>query len=242
MLINTRSRFFLALLAWTLPVAVLVPYAFFASEFRVLIWVIQNLYRPFWLLWIFSFAAAGVCSILLYRVNRLGIYVFQAYASIILIQGIVLAMSERRHGLLVILFVLAGAFVGISEWMRRTLKLPFYHSGRRWWESYPKAMPGLSAFVSADNTGSQRTPVRITNLGIDGAYIFSLNGELPFSPKHLEIRGESFFVQCPVRVEVKTRDGFGQGLGFLKEENDGDWQKELQDQMVSLGRSGYVAI
>jgi hypothetical protein len=237
---NTRSRFFIAALAWILPLALVVPYAFFVQRFRVLIWVVENVYPPFWFFIVLSIALSAAASYLLLNVNKLGLTIFRLGAAVLLAHGIYLAMSERRHSLLVILFVLTMFVMAVSEWMRRVLGLPFYFSMRKWWESYPKAVPNLKAAVKTKNDEEFRS-VRVANLGAEGCFIFSMDGPLGFTPQVLRLEGPDFSLQCSVSVQVKTRDGLGMGLRFLEDGRDGDWQKDLKDHLVLLGRAGYVA-
>lgn len=236
---NTRSRFFLFALAWLLPLVHLVPYAFFVPQFRVLIWVVENFYPPFWVFFAMAIIFSSISGYLLYRVNRWGLWTFQIGALVLISHGVYLAMSERRHGLLGMLFLLTMLIVGVSEWMRRVLALPFYFSARSWWESYPKALPQLKAGVRSKNA-EQLSEVRVSNLGSEGCFVFSMPGPLDFEPQVLELEGPGFSLHCNVQVEVKTRDGLGLGLRFLEDGRDGDWQKDLKDQLVLLGRAGYV--
>lgn len=240
-----RSRIFLALLAISLPLALLIPYAFFAQRFRVLFWVIANFYLPFWIFLGISLLGAAITAFFLYRVSRWGLFFFAITAAIITLHTAFLAMVERRHSLLVIIFLTACALVYIGEWIRRCLALPFYFSGRGLWESYPKALPGLKAWIFPNDNENQLSntdavEVRLSQLGAEGCFIFCLDKQVPFSPQMIQIKAGNLEIVCRVKAEKFTDDKLGVGLSFLEEQGNGDWQKDLLDRIVEMRSMGYV--
>lgn len=238
MAINTNTKGFLALTAWTLPLALLLPYAFVASRFRGLVWVWESGYKPFWLTLGVLLVLALAASVLLARLQEIGSTLYRVGIVLATAQTTYLAMSERRHSLLILVFALFALQVFLSERVKKTLRLPFFDSRRNWWEGYPKAIPGLQVELSAEN--GDTTEVRLSNFGLEGCFVFSESGTIPFTPKTVRIfTGEQTLLEADVEPVERTGDGFGWGLRFSKNALEGDWSKDLQDYLGFLRRSGY---
>jgi hypothetical protein len=147
-------------------------------------------------------------------------------------------MSERRHLLLLMVFVLFTSGVFLSEKIKRVLRLPYYDSKRKWWESYPKGLPGLSVELLGENGDNAKG--RLSNFGIEGCFVFSVNEAIHFSPKAIRVESnEKILLEADVDPLLQTADGFGWGLRFSGSGIDGDWTKDLQDYLGFLRRSGY---
>ena len=99
---------------------------------------------PFWGTLLFLLILAGISSLLLYRLHDLGSTLFRVGLAAVTLQTTWLAMSERRHLILLLVFALLVGGVFLAEKIKKVLCLPYYDSRRNWWESYPKGIPGLS--------------------------------------------------------------------------------------------------
>ena len=239
---SLKSNKFLCLLAWILPLAVVVPYAFFVYGFRALFWVWQNHYLPFWFALGLSVCLAALCNYLFMRANSWALWIFSATAILILIPPTYLAMHERRHMVLLVLFLEFLFLLLAAEWMRYVLHLPYYFSRRSWWESCPKSMPSIRAYLlRADGV---RTSVRLSNLSEDGCFVFFENAAL--SPEVLKAPfieidfGNDSVFKAPIQKEFSTLDRLGAGFRFITSSLPGDWQKEFVDYINKLRRSGYA--
>jgi hypothetical protein len=238
MAIDPNSKTFLRFVPFTLPLALILPYAFVASRFRGLVWVWESGYRPFWITLTCLALLTIASSMLLTRLQRAGSTLYQVGVVLATVQTTYLAMSERRHSLLVLVFALFASQVLLSEKVKKVLRLPFFDSRRRWWEGYPKAIPGLQVEVSSE-TGDTKE-VRLANFGLEGCFVFSQDGTIPFEPKVVRIfTGEQTLLEADVETVERTNDGFGWGLRFSSSALEGDWSKDLQDYLGYLRRSGY---
>lgn len=238
MAFDPNSKNFLRFVPFTLPLALVIPYAFVASRFRGLIWVWESGNRPFWITLACLVVLAVVSSILLARLQRLGSTLYRLGVLIATVETAYLAMSERRHSLLVLVFLLFAGMVLLSEIVKKVLRLPFFDSRRRWWEGCPKAIPGLQVEVSGENGDTKE--VRLANFGLEGCFVFSQDGAIPFSPKFVRIfNGEQTLLEADVEIVERTNDGYGWGLRFGSSALEGDWSKDLQDYLGYLRRSGY---
>lgn len=238
MAIDPNSKTFLRLVPFTLPLALVLPYAFVTSRFRGLVWVWESGYRPFWITLACLALLSVAGAVLLSRLQRAGLTLYRVGVVLATVQTAYLAMSERRHSLLVLVFLLFAAQVLLSEKVKKVLRLPFFDSRRRWWEGYPKAIPGLQVEVSAENGDTKE--VRLTNFGLEGCFVFSQDGAIAHPPKTVRIfNGEQTLLEADVEAVERTGDGFGWGLRFSTSALEGDWSKDLQDYLGYLRRSGY---
>lgn len=238
MAIDTNTKGFISLFPWVLPFYVVLPYMAIVSGFRGLIWVWNVAYFPFWSMLAFQILLAVISSVLLFRLQDLGNTLFRVGIVAAHLQTTWLAMSERRHLLLLLIFALFASGVFLSEKVKRVLKLPYYDSRRRWWESYPKGIPGLSVEVLGENGDNGKG--RLSNFGLEGCFVFSIDEAIAFQPKMIRVQsGEKTLLEAEVEPLLRTRDGFGWGLRFSGSGIDGDWTKDLQDHLGFLRRSGY---
>lgn len=234
--INTRA--FIAAAPFTLPFSLVVPYALVAADFRGLIWVWEAGYRPFWITLGILVCLSSFASFLLWKLQDIGSTLYRVGILLVTLQTAYLAMSERRHSLLIIVFLLFAAQVLLSEKVKNILRLPFLDSRRRWWEGYPKGIPGLRVELSAENGDTKEA--RLSNFGLDGCFVFSEVGSIPFCPRTVRISSaEKMLFEAEVEGVLRTRDGFGWGLRFRPDAVDGDWSKDLQDYLGYLRRAGY---
>lgn len=241
MVIDTSTKGFVAFIPWVLPLYLLLPYGAIASGFRGLLWVWGTAYFPFWATLAFLVILALISSFLLYQLLELGNTLFRVGIFAVTVHTTILAMSERRHSLLLLVFVLFASGVFLSEWVKRTLKLPFYNSRRGWWESYPKGIPGLSVELLAENGDTSEG--RLSNFGLEGCFVFAVGAAIPFRPVAIRVRSqERTLLEAEVDPILRTTDGFGWGLRFRKAAIDGDWTKDLQDYLGYLRRSGYEVV
>lgn len=235
---NTNTKAFLALSPWTLPLALIFPYAFVASRFQGLLWVWEAGYRPFWLTLGLLIVLSAFASFLLYCLAEIGSTLYRVGILAATAQTTFMAMSERRHSILLLIFALFVAQVLLSEKVKKVLRLPFLDSRRQWWEAYPKGIPGLQVELCAEN--GDTTEGRLSNFGQDGCFVFSENGAARFEPRSIRIfTREQSLLEAEVEVVVRTRDGFGLGLRFDRDAMDGDWSKDLDDHLAYLRRAGY---
>ena len=235
---QTNSKSFLAIVPWTLPLSLVLAYAFVASRFRGLVWVWESGYRPFWICLAALVLLAGLSTLLLANLQKLGITLYRVGIVLAVSQSTYLAMSERRHSLLILIFALFTAQVLLSEKVKKVLRLPYFDSRRHWWEGYPKAIPGLQVELSGEN--GDTLEVRLVNFGLEGCFVFSESGPLPFVPQAVRIfNAEQTLLETEVEPVERTGDGFGWGLRFSSSVLDGDWSKDLQDYLGFLRRAGY---
>lgn len=238
MAIDTNTKGFMCAVPFTLPLAQLIPYAAVASDFRGLIWVWETGYRPFWIVLAISLILAGAAAALLWKLQDLGSTLYRVGILIVTAHTTYLAMMERRHSLLIVIFLLFAAQVLLSEKVRRNLRLPFYHSRRKWWEAYPKGIPGLRVELCSEN--GDTVEGRLSNFGAEGCFVFLEAGVISFPPRSLRVfSGEETLLEAEVEPVMQTRDGFGWGLRFSRSAMDGDWSKDLQDYLGYLRRAGY---
>jgi hypothetical protein len=209
-----------------------------ASGMRGLLWVWNTAYVPFWAMLLFLFLIAGLSSLLLRRLHDLGNTLFRVGLAAVTVQTTWLAMSERRHLILILVFALFASGVFLSEKVKKVLRLPYYDSRRRWWESYPKGIPGLSVELLGENGDNAKG--RLSNFGLEGCFVFSVSEAVAFAPTSVRIeRDEKVLLEAEVEPLLRTADGFGWGLRFRESAIDGDWTKDLQDYLGFLRRSGY---
>lgn len=240
----------IALFCALIPLSVAVPYLFYGQGTKILFWVVREGYLPFWINFVFSFVAGIACFIFLSRLRNIGRIIYSVSAFVSILGSGVVAMSEQRHLLLVIIFFLACVLVYASEWIRKALTLPYFQSRRKWWEVRPKAVPGISARVLAkgsrasgeeDNKRKPNlVPVRVVNFGAQGCFIFFENNSSVVEPESIEFDySEGSVLTLPVESVIKTYDQLGAGLRFLPTKNS-DEEQDLQDYLLHLRRSGYV--
>lgn len=238
MSIDTNSKGFFSLLPWTLPLLVLIPFAAVVSDFRGIRWVWEVGYTPFWVMLGLLLTLAAFSSVLLWHLQELGNTLFRVGIFLATAQTTYLAMAERRHSLLIVIFLLFAGGILLSEKIRRALRLPFYDSRRRWWESYPKGIPGLT--VELFDEKGDTVKGRLSNFGLEGCFVFSESGQIPFAPRTMRVySGTEALLEAEVDPVIRTRDGFGWGLRFGQAAIAGDWTKDLQDYLGVLRRSGY---
>jgi hypothetical protein len=236
--IDSNTKSFIACIPWILPFYIVLPYMAIASGFRGLIWAWNVAYFPFWSMLTFQILLAAASSVLLFRLQDIGNTLFRVGIVTAHLQTTWLAMSERRHLLLLLVFALLATGVFLSEKVKRVLKLPYYNSRRRWWESYPKGIPGLSVELLSETGDNARG--RMSNFGLEGCFIFSVDEAIAFEPKTIRVQsGEKTLLEAEVEPLLRTGDGFGWGLRFSGASIDGDWTKDLQDYLSFLRRSGY---
>lgn len=224
---------------WILPLYLILPYAFFiASGYRGLIWVWEAGYAPFSIRLGLSIILAIVASVFTWKLHDIGAMIFKLACFLAMAHGGFLAMSERRHSLLILVFLLFVSGVFLAEKMKKILKLPYYESKRNWWESYPKAIPGLDVEILNEN--SEFVSGRLSNFGQDGCFVFLPNGEKIIEPKAIRLSSkDKVLFEAEVELVEQTKDKFGYGLKFLHQDSDGDWSKDLQDYLGFLRRAGY---
>ena len=171
-----------------LPISAIGPYLFYGKGMKVMLWVWQTGYWPFWLNFGIAICSAIFCLFLLLRFNPLGRMVYSASSVLITAISALFSMSEHRHVLLVVVFLLAAILVWTGEWLRRVLDLPFYNSRRNWWEAHPKSVPGITAKVSANESGgAPEEDARVVNFGESGCFIFLINKKWEFVPAYIKI-------------------------------------------------------
>jgi hypothetical protein len=235
---NTKSKHFLLALCALLPVAVILPYLLFVPEAQALKWAASTFYWPFWAFLVFSILTAQGCMLLVHRASQFAHKLYLFAVVIITLHVTYLAMSERRHLVLLLIFLDFAALIAAHEWMRYVLRLPYFHSRRKWWEAAPKALPGVRAAVTMDD--GSKIPVTVSNLGETGCFIFFASPTKASKVKEIEIEfSKKDIFTSNVRVMMSTRDALGAGLFFMKEATKGDWWKDFQDYLNQLRRAGY---
>lgn len=241
MTVDSNTKGFIAFLPWVLPFYLVIPYAAIASGFRGLIWAWNVADFWFWSMLSFLAILAAISSLLLYRLQDLGNTLFRVGVVAVHAHTTFIAMTNRMHSLLMLVFALFASGIFLSERIKRVLRLPYYDSRRKWWESYPKGIPGLTVELSAEN--GDTTEGRLSNFGLEGCFVFSVSEAIPFAPTLIRIRsGDSLLLEAEVEALLRTRDGFGWGLRFSRTAVDGDWTKDLQDYLSFLRRSGYEVV
>jgi len=235
---ETNTKGFLVWVPWVLPFYVILPYVAVTSGFRGIIWAWNTAYLPFWAMLMIQLCLALSSSVLLYRLQDLGNTLFRVGVVLAHLQTTYLAMSERRHLLLLFVFALFASGVFLSERIKQVLRLPYYDSRRKWWEGYPKGIPGLSVELLGESGDTARG--RLSNFGLEGCFVFSVNEAIRFEPRAIRVySGDKILLESEVEPLLRTSDGFGWGLKFSGAAIDGDWTKDLQDYLGFLRRSGY---
>lgn len=238
MQLDTNTKGFIAAAPATLILALLLPYALIASDLRGLVWVWEAAYRPFWVVLGISLFLVALASPLLWKLQELGSTLYRVGILLVTAHTAYLAMAERRHSLLIVIFLLFCAQVLLSEKVKKTLRLPFYDSRRRWWEGYPKGIPGLRVELCSEN--GDTIEARLSNFGEAGCFVFLESGAFKFAPRSMRIfSGEETLLEAEVEPVLRTKDGFGWGLRFSRLAMQGDWSKDLQDYLSFLRRAGY---
>lgn len=236
---NSNTKALVVLLSFTLPIGFVIPYALVATNLRALQWVWQAGYRPFWISLGVLLILASLSSWLLWRLNPLGATLYRVGLLISFVQTTYLAMMERQHFLLVVIFSIFAIQVFFSEKMKKVLRLPFYESRRAWWEAYPKGIPSMRVELLQKNGDTKEA--RLSNLGPEGCYVFlerSLpKGEIPVAVKLMG--ANDFALQAEVDLMARTKDGLGLGLRFRDSGPTGDWSKDLFDHLGQLRGAGY---
>ena len=239
---KTQYSLIVLVICAMLPLAAVSPYLFYGRGFKVIAWVWDSGYWPFWLNLTIGLVSGTACAFFLLQFNALGRLIFSASSILITAISALFAMSEHRHSLLVVVFVLAAALVWTSEWLRKVLDLPFYNSRRNWWEAHPKAVPGVTAKAYDKQDGSVCEEARVANFGETGCFLFLLHKHWDFAPGFVELNfqnGRSLAVKVvPV---LFTGDRNGVGLRFDRLPHQDDWHQDLQDYLNGLRRSGYVS-
>lgn len=238
MTFETNTKGFVSVIPWVLPFYLVLPYAFVASGYRGLIWVWETGFAPFWIHLGLCILLSLVASIFTWKLQDIGAMIFKVACVLAMAHGAFLAMNERRHSLLILVFLLFASGVFLAEKMKKVLKLPFYDSKRHWWESYPKGIPGL--FVEVLCERDEVVEARLSNFGEDGCFVFVQDGRKIEGPKVVRLRSsEKILFEADVKLIEKTKDGFGFGFRFLHQNIEGDWSKDLQDYLGFLRRAGY---
>ena len=238
-LMDTNTKNFVAFLPWILPIHIVAAYGLVAANYRGLVWAWESAYLPFLVMMALATIHSIVSTIFLFRLSWIGVWAFQSGLAVVMLYNTYLAMSQKRHMLLILIFALFTCSVLLLEKVKAVLRLPYYFSRRKWWESVPKGIPGIRAELSA-NGGNEWLPVRVTNLGKEGCFVFNEMGRINFVPKKIRVyRGNELIFDSDVRSCVSTDDRFGRGLQFDSSEGNLDWYKELKDHLNSFGRSGY---
>lgn len=240
MALDTSTKGFATAVPWTLPLHVLLPYAWITSGYRGLSWAWETRNLPFFLTLGAMVLSATVSSFLIWRLLPKGIWFYRLGVVIALLHTGYVAMAEKRHSLLILVFFFFAGGVVLAEKLSRVLEQPFYDSRRRWWEAYPKPLPGLRAYLFPREGAEESCAARLSNFGSHGCFVFSEERQIPFSPRFIRIEsGDRILLEASVDSVIETGDGFGCGLRFRDEIMDGDWSKDLKDYLGFLRRSGY---
>lgn len=241
MITSIKKRLWFYIIPWVLPLILVLPYALFVENFRLLQWVWQTFYAPFWLLLLFTLISVFVCAICLVRSWKLGRNIFNLVACTVLVHVGYLAMTERRHGILLLLFFLSALALFLSEKLRQLLELPYFDSRRGWWESYPSGIPFVRAFLLSKNANEEQEVI-VSNLGESGCFIFSSKGEISKGPMYIKLKtNNKIIMESPVELVFLTKDKMGAGLAYKEAEVAlGDWGKDYSDFLNYLRRAGYA--
>lgn len=224
-----------ALLPWFLPFYLVLPYAEIVPNFRGVIWVWETGYRPFWILLALVCLLSAISSVLIWSLNRRGLYFYYLGVALITLHVSYMAMTEKRHGLLVFIFILFSVAIFAAQKMKNILALPYYDSRRKWWESSPKCLPELRLEVVAESGVYE---AKLTNLGSEGCFVFGVDKKNLELPQRIRIyKEDQLLLEGRVEVKMITWDKFGMGLKFLELQVDD--QKDLTDHLFRLRRAGY---
>lgn len=240
MAIDTNTKGFATVLPWTLSLHLLIPYAVIASGYRGLVWAWESKDLAFTAILSILLLCSLLSSIAIWRLFRVGAWIYRAGIVLALTHTAYIAMAEKRHSLLILIFALFAIGVFLAEKIENVLKQPFYFSRRKWWESYPKSLPGLHAEIFKSEKAMDGQKVRLSNFGSEGCFVFSEERKIPFVPGFVRIySGDRILLEAHVETVIQTSDQFGCGLKFNEGALDGDWSKDLKDYLGFLRRSGY---
>ena len=239
MKLETNTKHALMLISWTLPFQLLIPYALIVTGYRGLEWALHTVYLPFWIVLGVLVLISTFSSILMNKLFTQGLFLYRAGLVICTVHTTYLAMSEKRHLLLSIIFLCFTGGVLLGEHAKKVLRLAYHDSKRKWWESYPKGIPGLRVECSRTH-GEKIIHGRLSNFGVEGCFVFSESEPFGFMPDKIKIfSGEKLLLESPVDAMISTDDDFGKGLRFSSKALEGDWSKDLKDYIGYLRRSGY---
>jgi len=241
MIMKTDGKLFLTLAPLLLPLALLIPYALIVADLMAFKWVWAVGYRPFWIVLGVLIFLSLASSFLMNRLEPIGLTLFRVGLFLAIAHTTLLAMLERRHFLLVIIFAVLVVFVFISIRAADVLSLPYFNSKRHWWESMPKAFPHLGVEVFTKSGDTLRA--RLANLGSGGCFVFFEAPQEAKSFRGAKVRvsgGRGFYFEVAFGVAHHTSDRMGWGFVFTPEDDEGlDWQKDLEDKLVEMRRTGY---
>lgn len=237
---DTNTKGFAAFIPWTLVLHIILPYAWIASGYRGLFWAWETRDVPFFATLFILFLCAASASFLVWNLWAKGVQFYRVGVVLAMLHTGYIAMVEKRHTLLILVFVLFATGIVLSEKISQVLRRPYYNSRRRWWESYPKPLPGLRAEIFPCEGAEQSCRVRLSNFGSQGCFVFSEEQKIPFQPGFIRIEsGDRILLEAKVDPLISTRDGFGRGLRYQDGAYAGDWSKDLKDYLGFLRRSGY---
>jgi hypothetical protein len=136
---------------------------------------------------------------------------------------------------------LALAVTFLTQWVRIEQQKSFVDSGARWYEGYPKALPGVKALIEVPEG---EVEFRVSRVSRDGIFVFSEAPQMTgWSERRrelvkLRLEGAEQAMDLSVRFAHDFRDGLGGGLRF-----DGlsaDQRKRLGDFVEQLKGEGYA--
>ncbi len=237
---DTNTKGFVTAIPWTLALHILLPYAWISSGYRGLFWAWETRDLAFFSMLTVLILLSACSSLLIWNLIAKGVHFYRVGVVLAMLHTGYIAMAEKRHTLLILVFLLFAAGITLAEKIAQALRRPYYDSRRRWWESYPKPLPGLRAFLFPCEGSEQSCSVRLSNFGSQGCFVFSEDRKIPFTAGFIRIEsGDRILLEAVVDPVISTKDGFGLGLRFQDGAYAGDWSKDLKDYLGFLRRSGY---
>ena len=152
--------------------------------------------------------------------------------------SIFLSFSHRSTSLGFYTLFIAVAMATVCFWVEYEMKTSFLNSGTRWYQRFPRSIPGLSC-EWAD--GEQKIEARVSQLDLSGAFIFG-----GFSKVHTNVRKVSELtfkfrdqhIKCEA-TPVSALDA-QDGIGFQFRNLSLDQLKLLGDFVERLKGEGHA--
>lgn len=161
-----------------------------------------------------------------------------------------IAIATRNTSLGFFTIFLMAYWVGLLAWLRLEMRRSFFDSGVAWYQSVPKAIPGLRCQVKFGPSAASESPpstpsftdVRVSRMDEDGTFVFSdtalgLN-TVPIGEADLVFRYRGREVSCHATAISLLPDR--RGVGFQFSRMSPDSRKELGDFVWALRGEGYV--
>ncbi len=232
---------------------------FFAVPIYILnIWVVKKakfiefLSEGNWIYVALVFGWAFFSFFWIYRGRWRGFWAAWLLSGVLLWGNLYFLVRTRNYALaFYALFILTVSISYLLQ-LYKTLKEPFYSSGKKWFEGLPTFLPNVEAVLEehlvGPNDASPKDPdnAKLCRLSVDGCFLY-LNSPSKVTVKQLKkikrltIKSGDNLMNCKVRLisVAKEKQNLGAGFQFMTL-NNMDQQKEVKDFIDRVRSYGYV--